>query len=201
MGAGSSGNNCVLKGGLVQVLALAALPLAVGVPAPVAIHNVVFQGLTFTGALTDFDFPGFGPSSVIISAPGRGISFKDCHWRDLSNASVIMSLNRVGVFVPPKLLPPGSTSVTIKDSSFTNIVYTGTAVFVNEQDLIIETSSFREIDFGGPDDQGAYVLQAVNGARLSLVDSCFNGDVSFAIPSEQKRSFLWTASSVEQILC
>ncbi len=154
----SSQNMCILTGGTIQFLTQPLTPFS---PAPVTTHHLKLHGITFESAqTTDAEVP-----TLWWKAPGTDMIVEDCVFMNLNGDSILSNEG----------MTPFSSSLTIMDSSFSNIVWTRNVVYniqqtfhlmgVRMQNMTLSSSSMDNRTLGAP-------IEIVNGIT-EIVDSNF----------------------------
>ena len=140
------------------------------------VSGLTIQGITFTGTLYDLPFGLLLSGGIIISAPGFGVTFDDCHFVDLS-ATAVFSSKRLENIVPPNFYPADSGSITVKNSYFKNVNYQR-QVFTSYGNSIlqIENCVFEKVTVNprpDPNDYFAGVFFICRASNLcSVKNSC-----------------------------
>jgi hypothetical protein len=167
---GSSSNNCSLNGGFVQLVATPNNPFF---PTQITTNNLMVQGLTFKGTLTGVS--GLLSSAVALGTPGENMVFDDCVFEGLISDQVMFN-GRDGLSSPEDM-PPMSSIVTIKNSTFRNITYKYRILLSNLQTMNLENSKFENLKYGDCDCNNAAVVQ-LDDAKMDMKDCSFD-DVEF----------------------
>jgi len=145
---GQDGNpeqHCVIDGGFLQVLLNPSLPEPLGDATVNRTDNVVFRGITFTGALEDTSLTGLGIGGVSVFAnnPGTNVTFIDCSWEDMIAPQ---GLVRVGGQSSSSWSFGPTTDVVFENCAFFNITYDGGPLLgVFGQGLTLRGSRFQNI--------------------------------------------------------
>jgi hypothetical protein len=146
----TSENICILDGGWIQFL---TQPTIVAAENPISTHNLTVRGLTFTGNLTqatNTDGSVASSHAISLNAPGENMVLDDCLFLDLSADSVIS--NRWNELMSSEeadssLYPPYSSTLTLQNSLFQNVVYKWHAVHNYQQSMILSQVRFDNVQF------------------------------------------------------
>jgi hypothetical protein len=142
---GKSSNNCVLNGGLYQLITTPANPF---LPNPVTTNNLKIKGITFSGTVVDIPVgvnkTYFG-GSLNIGAPGTNMVFEDCIFTDLAGGHV-MAFQKDDLSAPEDF-PAQTADVLFKNCKFNNIAYQRYFIFVDDQTLRFDNVEFTDIAY------------------------------------------------------
>ena len=174
---GKSSNYCALDGGLVQFVTSPAIAQAPQLPI-ITTHNLKLQGITFTGTLAGL--PGAGELSVILSTQGQNVVFEDCVFANLTTVNKVLALDN-NALVPPEAFPPGSVSLTIKDSLFSGITYASEVIENSNQTLILENVIFEDLKYQSSSEAAAIevVIYAAGTEGATHVNNCEFNNIEF----------------------
>ena len=149
---GRAENNCTLKNGVLQVLQQADLILPSQdlynlqksyMDKSRTLHNATFRGITFSGLIENSG--PFDGLSVMVSQSGDTL-FEDCHWKDITTSYSVFAVTRNDYMKATEIpLPRGSLSVTVRESSFTNIVFDNPITLAVDQNLTLDRVRFNNI--------------------------------------------------------
>lgn len=166
-----SSNNCVLKGGLLQLVTSVVNPLLPNVPTN-STHNLKVTGLTFEGTIASI--PGLlDGASVAIGAPGTNIVLEDCVWTNI-NASHVVFVAR-NAFTSEAQFPLKSANVTIANSVFQDSTY-GQEVIQNEGQIVtLSNVEFSNVNYAPLCDcPQSYLMELTDGSMTILQDLTFS---------------------------
>ncbi len=166
-----STNNCVLEGGVLQLVTSYFNPLLPGV-ATNSTNNLKITGLTFQGTLTEVSGLSLG-NAVAIGAPGTNIVLDDCIFQDLIGSNTIF----VGRndFTPEENFGPKTAEIFIQNSVFRNIQFGRHVIYNAAQTIHLNTVSFNNINYSPLCDcEVASVFELENASTTTLNDVTIN---------------------------
>ena len=143
---GRRGNNCVLDGGIVQVVGNVNHwhpQYGYNIPDPET-DNVVIRGMTFSGQIQSSGV--FGGIGVALSHPGKNMRFEDCAWVDFTATRRLVAVGQNYLMELMGLeIPNLSVELTISNCLFDNVSYEEEFLISFQQALHVENSVFRDI--------------------------------------------------------
>lgn len=144
---GSVENRCVLDGGIVQVAFQVELPTKERFKFYFTerVDNVTVVGMTFTGTLASDSRSG--AYSVLMSNAGS-VLMDGCRWENMTAPAGIgyIGSNTVQrMFDLMTIMEPHHASLTVRNSTFRNIIYDRVLWEAQAQELTIEGCRFQDI--------------------------------------------------------
>ena len=166
-------NNCVLDGGIVQVIGNVNHwhpQYGYNIPDPET-DNVVIRGMTFSGQIQSSGV--FGGIGVALSHPGKNMRFEDCAWVDFTATRRLIAVGRNYLMELMGLeIPNLSVELTISNCLFDNVSYEEEFLISFQQALHVENSVFRNIRLASLLTAGCSIH--TNGCRSLM--HCKTGD-------------------------
>jgi hypothetical protein len=137
---GDPADRCIFTGGYFQLVTSPVVALVQG--RKVSTNNLRIKGLTFTGQLTT-QVPGVATSSIALGAPGTGMIFEDCSFKNLTSDFIIT--NSRNSLTAPEDLPFYSSELTVRNCTFENITYSSGVIANLRQNMTVTNSRFDNI--------------------------------------------------------
>ena len=141
-------NNCVLSGGLVQVISQNEhWHPSYGFVSPTdTTDNLLIIGFTFTGRIS-----GSGPLlgiGGVFSTPGRGMRFEDCAWVNMTASHRVFAVGQNHIMHLQGIrIPDLSVELTFSNCLFEDVTYNEEFFTAFNQTIHIDDCQFRNIKF------------------------------------------------------
>lgn len=171
-----STNNCVLRGGILQLVTSVVNPLLPQASTTDSTHNLKVMGLTFTG--TASDMPGLiEGASVAIGAPGTNMVFDDCIWESFTASHTFFVARNA--LTSEEQFPAHSANVTISNSVFKYVPYSQESIQNEGQIVNLQSVEFSNVDYAPIchcDDPActctpqSYLMELTAGSTTTLQD-------------------------------
>ena len=161
---GSSTNNCVLNGGFIQLVSIPNNPLF---PGKITSNDLKVQGLTFSGTLQGGN--NILTTAIAVGTVGTNMIVEDCIFTNLEESDHVVFMS-ASLSSPEDLLPQQST-LTISNSVFTDITYKREILHVDSQTLIVQGSTFHNIEYQSCGCNESSLFVAADDANMSVEDT------------------------------
>jgi len=161
---GLSTNKCVLNGGFIQLVSTPNNPLFSD---KITSNDLKVQGLTFSGTLQGGD--NILTAAIAVGTVGTNMIVEDCIFTNLEESDHVVFMS-ASLSSPEDLLPQQST-LTISNSVFTDINYKREILKVVSQTLIVQGSTFHNIEYQSCGCNESSLFVAADDANMSVEDT------------------------------